>query len=119
MRLPALIRVLNDNVHCSMNCQLLHFKCCTARGYTPDQREVLKRDGPHLLRTEYCLKKASNSHVKIETCPRCGGQCEGETYSFETTCTQCGCKFVRVEDQDEHYLQDAQGYLKDHPDVKL
>jgi hypothetical protein len=113
MRLPALISFI-DATHCSMNCQLMNLSGCTARGYNPDQRELLKRDGPHYLRTEYCQKKASNSDVKIETCPRCGGQCEGETYSFKTKCTKCGSEFVRVEDQDEHYLQEAQGYLKDH-----
>lgn len=111
MRLPALISFI-DATHCSLNCQLMNLGCCIARGYDPDRRETLKRDGPQFLRTEYCMKKASNSHVKIETCPKCGGTCEGETYSFETKCTKCGSEFVRVEDQDEHYLRDAEGYLK-------
>lgn len=120
MRLPALIRYLDDGVHCSLNCQLMHLNWCTARGYDPDRREVLRKDNSsHYCRTEYCLKKASNSDVKIETCHKCGGTCEGETYSFRTTCIKCGAEFVRVEDQDEHYLQDAKGYLRDHPDVKL
>ena len=69
-----------------MNCQLMNLSCCTARGYDQDRREILRKEGgPHYLRTEYCLKKASNSDVKIETCPKCGGTCEGETYSFKTT----------------------------------
>ena len=113
MRLPALISFI-DATHCSENCILMHnnLRCCVARGDDPDRREILKRDGSNFLRTEYCRKKASNSDVKIETCPKCGGQCEGETYSFETTCTKCGGKFIRVEDQDEHYLQEETIYLR-------
>ena len=86
MRLPALISFI-DATHCSENCILMHnnLRCCVARGDDPDRREILKRDGSNFVRTEYCRKKASNSDVKIETCPKCGGQCEGETYSFETT----------------------------------
>jgi hypothetical protein len=113
MRLPALISFI-DATHCSINCQFMNSNegCCSARGYDPNHRERLnwRNDSTHFLRTEYCQKKASNSHVKIETCPKCGGVCEGETYSYKTMCTKCGSEFVRVEDQDEHYLQGAQGY---------
>lgn len=112
MRLPALINFIDDT-HCSLNCQLMDLGCCTARGYNSDQREVLRNDdSTHYCRTEYCRVRASDSGVKIETCPKCGGKCEGETYSSNTKCTQCRAEFVRIEDQDEPYLRDAEGYLK-------
>lgn len=112
MRLPALIRTI-DATHCSLNCQLMDMGCCTARGDDPNQREALKRDtSTHFCRTEYCTRKASSHHVKIETCPKCGGTCEGETYSSRTKCTRCGVEFVRIEDQDEYYLQEDRGYLR-------
>ena len=58
MRLPASISILDDT-HCSLNCQLMNLGCCTARGYNPDSREMLrKKDGPHYLRTGYCQKEA-------------------------------------------------------------
>lgn len=117
MRLPALISFI-DATRCSLDCQLMNLGCCTARGHASDRREILQREGDYYLRTEYCRHKASNSSV-IETCPLCEGLCEGETYSAKTTCTKCGSEFVRIQDQDETYLREAKGYLRDNPNVRL
>ena len=106
MRLPALIQTVDDK-HCSLNCQLLNLGRCSARGYSEKQIEDLQRnkERTHFLRTRYCRERASNDGLVIEECLECKGQCEGESYSAHTVCTKCGTKFVRIEDQDEHYLR--------------
>ena len=107
MRLPAFISTI-DKTRCSINCQLLKFQQCTACGDCGGPgAERLKRDsGGHYLRTEYCIRLASDKWQIIETCPKCEGRCEGESNSYHTVCTKCGTKFDRIEDQDEHYLRE-------------
>lgn len=112
MRLPANIEIA-DKTHCSLNCHLMLFGLCIARGPQPPRAELLKRDpAGRFLRTEYCLKMASDGWVHKERCPKCGGQCEGEIKSVYTYCLACKTKFVRINDQDDNYLQEE-------PDAKL
>ena len=106
MRLPALIRTI-DKTRCSINCQFIKYHGCTAR--REDQVEKLERDGEgHYLRTEYCRHLASDQWTIREKCPKCKGQCEGEHYSWHTVCTSCDTKFKRIEDQDEHRLEEEE-----------
>lgn len=85
----------------------MNLSCCTARGYDPDHREQLRKDdSTHFLRTDYCRKHASDQWQVTEICPKCNGRCEGERHSYQTRCTECGAKFVRVNNQDEHYLRE-------------
>lgn len=127
IRLPALIQV-TDKKHCSPNCQFINFEnhhdnnsyhlgftvngYCIARGHLTEQIEHLEKDGELYLRTLYCIKKAMEDPIRVEQCLKCKGRCEGETYSSRTKCTNCGARFVRIADQDETYLTDADEFDK-------
>lgn len=105
MRLPVNIKIL-DARHCSINCPLIQFYSCTARGTASDEIEKLEREGQLYLRTEYCKKKAGDYSLVKERCPSCNGTCEGENYLGTTKCTKCKKTFKRVQDQDETYLSE-------------
>ena len=110
MRLPALIQTA-DAKHCSPDCQFQHFGNCVARGNQAGRIEQLDKDGELYSRTEYCVRKAFEN-TRIEKCPKCKGKFEGETYSARTKCNDCGARFVRITDQDETYLTDADEFDK-------
>lgn len=86
--LPTLITYL-DNIHCSMNCQLINLRCCIARGYDPDRREPLKRDGAHYLRTNYCREESFEEDPETGLKKNCETCCYYQEDRLVQLCDTC------------------------------